>query len=109
MWEFALAPGGVIERARGFATVPSGGPMNFGGADGICVDGEGRVVVATLGTGGVTVFSSDGDLLGSLVLDDRMSTNAAFDAAAGALVVTLATSGTVVVVDDWPRGVIAGP
>jgi gluconolactonase len=107
VWEFTLSPGGVIERARGFATVPSGGPMNFGGADGICVDGDGRVVVATLGTGGVTVFSPHGELLGALVLDDRMTTNAAFDAASGALMVTLATRGRVVVVDDWPRGVVA--
>jgi gluconolactonase len=83
--------------------------MNFGGADGICVDAEGRVVVATLGTGGVTVFSSEGDLLGSLVLDDPMTTNAAFDATTGALVVSLASSGTVVVVDEWPRGVVSGP
>jgi gluconolactonase len=109
VWELSLAPGGAIERARGFATVPSGGPMNFGGADGICVDAEGRVVVATLGTGGVTVFSSEGDLLGSLVLDDPMTTNAAFDATTGALVVSLASSGTVVVVDEWPRGVVSGP
>ena len=109
IWEFALAPAGVIERARGFATVPSGGPMNFGGADGICVDGAGRVVVATLGTGGVTVYSPEGELLGALVLDDRMTTNAAFDAASGCLVVTLATRGRVVVVDDWPRGVVAEP
>ncbi len=109
VWELTLAPGETVERARGFVTVPSGGPMNFGGADGICVDGDGRVVVATLGTGGVTVFSPDGELLGALVLDDPMTTNAAFDPSAGALVVTLATSGRVVVVDDWPVGVIATP
>jgi gluconolactonase len=107
VWEFTLGAGGAIEHARGFVTVPSGGPMNFGGADGICVDGDGRVVVATLGTGGVTVYSPDGELLGALVLDDRMTTNTAFDASAGALVVTLASSGRVVVVDDWPRGVLA--
>ena len=107
VWEFSLAPGGVIEGARGFATVPSGGPMNFGGADGVCVDGDGRVVVATLGTGGVTVFSPEGDLRGVLVLDDRMTSNAAFDTRSGALVVTLASTGRVLVIDDWPNGVVA--
>lgn len=106
VWELRLAPGGAVREARGLATVPSGGPMNFGGADGICVDGDGRVVVATLGTGGVTVFSPDGALLGSLALDDQMTTNVAFDARVGSMYVTLATQGALVAVDDWPFGVV---
>jgi gluconolactonase len=106
VWEFVLAPGGAIKQARGFATVPSGGPMNFGGADGICVDDGGRVVVATLGTGGITVYSPDGEQLGALVLDERMTTNAAYDAVSGCLFVTLATTGRVVVIDDWPPDAI---
>jgi gluconolactonase len=106
VWEFTLGPRGVIESARGFATVPSGGPMNFGGADGLCVDDKGRVVVATLGTGGVTVFSPDGQIAGAHVLDDRMTTNAAFDMSNRSLVVTLATTGKVVTIDDWPVGVV---
>ena len=94
VWEFSLAPGGVIERARGFATVPSGGPMNFGGADGICVDGGGRVVVATLGMGGVTVYSPEGEQLGALMLDDPMTTNAAYDDRVGLPVRDARDSGT---------------
>lgn len=109
VWELTLGPGGTIERARGLATVPSGGPLNFGGADGVCVDGDGRIVVATLGTGGVTVFSPGGELLGSLVLDDPMTTNAAFDPASGSLVVTLGTRGMLVAVEDWPAGVVEDP
>jgi gluconolactonase len=108
VWELRLAPGGIVQEAGGLATVPSGGPLNFGGADGVCVDGDGRVVVATLGTGGVTVFAPDGRPLGSLVLDDRMTTNVAFDARAGSMYVTLATQGTLVAVDGWPNGVVAG-
>jgi gluconolactonase len=81
--------------------------MNFGGADGVCVDDAGRVIVATLGTGGVTVFSPTGEQLGALVLDDRMTSNAVFDPASQSLYVTLGSTGTVVAVDDWPAGVVA--
>jgi gluconolactonase len=107
VWELRVGAGGRVESARGFATVPSGGPMNFGGADGVCVDAAGRVIVATLGTGGVTVFAPDGEFLGALVLDDRMTSNAVFDPTSRSLVVTLGSTGTVVVVDDWPAGVVA--
>jgi gluconolactonase len=106
VWELTIAADGRIGAARGLATVPSGGPMNFGGADGLCVDGEGRVVVATLGTGGVTVLSPHGEVLGALVLDDRMTSNAVFDPATGSLYVTLGSTGVVAVVDDWPAGVV---
>jgi gluconolactonase len=109
VWELGVGLGGRVESARGFATVPSGGPMNFGGADGVCVDDDGRVIVATLGTGGVTVFAPDGELLGALVLDDRMTSNAAFDPASRSLFVTLGSTGAVVVVDDWPVGVLDDP
>ena len=102
VWEFSLGADGEITDARGLATVPSGGPLNFGGADGCCVDDVGRIVVATLGTGGITVFSPDGELLGALQLDDPMTTNVTFDARNRALVVTLASTGRLVVVDDWP-------
>ena len=87
----------------GLATVPSGGPLNFGGADGCCVDDDGRIVVGAPATGGITVFSPDGELLGALQLDDPMTTNVAFDARNRALVITLASTGRVVVVDDWPH------
>jgi gluconolactonase len=109
VWELGVGSRGRIEAARGFATVPSGGPMNFGGADGVCIDDAGRVIVATLGTGGVTVFAPDGELLGALVLDDRMTSNAAFDPASRSLFVTLGSTGAVVVVDDWPVGVLDDP
>ena len=108
VWELTIDAGRVVA-ARGFATVPSGGPMNFGGAAGVCVDDAGRVVVATLGTGGVTVYSPTGEHVGALVLDDRMTSNAVFDPATGSLYVTLGSNGVVVAVDDWPTGVVAAP
>jgi gluconolactonase len=109
VWALGVAPGGRVESARGFATVPSGGPMNFGGADGVCVDDAGRVIVATLGTGGVTVFSPAGELLGALVLDDRMTSNVVFDPTSPSLFVTLGSTGAVLVIDDWPAGVVSDP
>jgi gluconolactonase len=81
--------------------VPSGGPLNVGGADGLCVDSAGRILVATLGTGGVTVFSSDGDLLGTIGADDPMTTNMTLSADESTLYMTLASSGRILVVANW--------
>jgi len=101
IWEFGLNAPGVIGSARGLATVPSGGPLNVGGADGLCVDSAGRILVATLGTGGVTVFSADGDLLGAIPADDPMTTNMTLSADESTLFVTLASSGRILAVENW--------
>jgi gluconolactonase len=101
VWEFEVDTPGHVGRARGFATVPSGGPLNVGGADGICVAADGRVLVATLGAGGVTVFSSAGDLLGTISADDPMTTNVALSPDDKTLYMTLASSGRLMVLDDW--------
>jgi len=102
IWEFELDGPGVVRRARGLTTVPSGGALNIGGADGVCVDSVGRILVATLGTGGVTVFSPSGELVGAIPADDPMTTNAAVTAG-GMLFMTLASSGRLLVVEDWPQ------
>jgi gluconolactonase len=83
------------------ATVPSGGPLNVGGADGLHVDAVGRILVATLGAGGVTIFSPQGDLLGALRTDDPMTTNMTLSADGQTLYLTLASSGRLVVVQNW--------
>jgi gluconolactonase len=101
VWAFEVAAPGRIGAASALATVPAGGPMRYGGADGICVDPEGRIVVATLGTGGVTAFAPDGSLLGALVLEDPLTTNAAVSADGRWLVVTLGSTGRLVAIDDW--------
>ncbi|GAT14654.1 gluconolactonase [Mycolicibacterium thermoresistibile] len=101
IWEFGLDEPGVIGSARGLATVPSGGPLNVGGADGLCVDSAGRILVATLGTGGVTVFSAAGELLGAIEADDPMTTNMTLSPDETRLYVTLASSGRILVVEDW--------
>lgn len=102
IWEFGLDGPGVVRTARGLATVPSGGPLNVGGADGLCVDAAGRILVATLGAGGVTVFSADGELLGAIAADDPMTTNMTLSPDGATLYMTLASSGRILVVEDWP-------
>lgn len=108
VWEFDVAAPGRIAGGRGLATVPSGGPLNIGGADGLCVAGDGVVLVATLGAGGVTAFTPAGELLGALPLDDPMTTNLALSADERTLYLTLASSGRLVAVDDW-RSALAMP
>lgn len=101
IWQFEVLGPGRLGAARGLATVPSGGPMNFGGADGLCVAPDGMIIVATVGTGGVTAFSPDGQLLGAIAADDPMTTNVALSHDGCSLFITLASSGRLVVVDDW--------
>jgi gluconolactonase len=101
IWEFEIEEPGTVRRARGLATVPSGGPLNIGGADGLCVDARGQILVATLGAGGVTVFSPDGEFLGRIPADDPMTTNVALSADGETLYMTLASSGRLMIVDNW--------
>jgi gluconolactonase len=102
VWAFDVERPGRIASGRGFVTVPSGGPLDFGGADGLCVDDAGRVIVATIGAGGLTVFAPDGELIAAIPMDDPMTSNVAFDRAGGRVVVTLASSGRLVSV-AWPH------
>ncbi|WP_310778052.1 SMP-30/gluconolactonase/LRE family protein [Mycobacterium sp. Z3061] len=101
IWHFELEAPGVVGRSRGLATVPAGGPLNVGGADGVCVDDAGRILVATLGTGGVTVFSPTGAMLGAIPADDPMTTNVALSADGRTLFMTLASTGRLIAVADW--------
>jgi gluconolactonase len=101
IWQFTVTEPGVLGGGRGFATVPSGGPLDIGGADGICVDPSGCVVVATLGAGGITVFDPDGTLVLQVPADDPMTTNVAIDPVRDRLVVTLASTGRLAVLDGW--------
>ena len=104
VWAFTLDRPGVVSAWHSLATVPSGGPINFGGVDGCCVDTAGNIVVATLGIGGVTVVSPAGDIVGQIPMDDPMTTNAAFGGIDGrTLFVTLGSSGRLMAVDGWPH------
>lgn len=108
IWEFELSAPGRIAGGRGLATVPSGGPLNIGGADGLCVARDGTILVATLGAGGVTAFSPSGELLGALSLDDPMTTNVALGDGDHTLYLTLASSGRLMAIDDWRSAIAAG-
>ncbi len=109
VWEFTVSGPGTVVGGRGLATVPSGGVLNIGGADGLCVARDGTVLVATLGAGGFTAFSAAGEFLGALPLDDPMTTNLALSADERTLYLTLASSGRLVAIDDWRSALSAHP
>jgi gluconolactonase len=103
LWACVLAGPGKVKSRRGLATVPSGGPLNFGGCDSLCVDAEGNVIIATIGTGGVTIISPRGDLVAHVPIDDPMTTNACFGGADNrTLFVTASATGELLVFDHWP-------
>lgn len=103
LWACTLAGPGRVKSRRGLATIPTGGPLNVGGCDSLCVDAAGNVIVATLGTGGVTVVSRDGELVAHVAVDDPMTTNACFGGPElRTLYVTAAATGELLAFDDWP-------
>lgn len=103
LWACSLSAPGVVASRRTLATIPSGGPLNFGGCDSLCVDADGNVIVATIGTGGVTVVSPRGEILAHVAVDDPMTTNACFGGSdLRTLFVTAGTTGQLVAFDDWP-------
>jgi gluconolactonase len=101
VWEFVVESPGRLGAGRVLCTVEGGGPLNMAGADGVCVDAEGRIIVATLGVGGVSVFDGNGRPLGSCPLDDPLTTNAALGPGDSTLYVTLGSSGRLVALDGW--------
>jgi len=103
VWAFALSGPGEVESWTSLATLPAGGPIGFGSADGCAVDAEGNVAVATIGLGGVTVLSPSGDVVAEgPVGGDPMPTNVAFGGADGTtMLVTCGSSGRILATDDW--------
>jgi gluconolactonase len=103
IWACALSGPGRLKSRRGLLTVPSGGPLNFGGCDSLCIDAAGNVLVATIGTGGVTVISPAGELLAHVPVADPMTTNACFGGAdLRTLYVTAGSTGELLAFDHWP-------
>jgi gluconolactonase len=103
LWACALEGPGRVRSRRALATIPSGGPLNVGGCDSLCVDASGNVIVATLGTGGVTVVSPEGEIVAHVPVADPMTTNACFGGPdLRTLFVTAATTGALVAFDGWP-------
>jgi gluconolactonase len=103
VWCCGLAGPGILNGIRALGTVPSGGPLNMGGADGLCVDGAGNVIVATLGSGGITVLDDRGALLSSWPMDDPLTTNAAMSVDGLSVFVTLASTGRLMNLKSWVK------
>jgi gluconolactonase len=103
LWACGLAGPGRVRSRRVLVTIPSGGPLNVGGCDSLCVDARGNVIVATLGLGGVTVVSPDGEIVAHVPVDDPMTTNACFGGRElRTLFVTAGTMGALMAFDGWP-------
>ncbi|MEZ5166045.1 MAG: SMP-30/gluconolactonase/LRE family protein [Acidimicrobiales bacterium] len=77
----------------------AGGQQLF---DSLAVDGEGWVCVGTLGNGGITAISPDGQQVEHHPLPDLLVTNICFAAAAPVAYCTLSGTGQLVAF-DWPR------
>ena len=101
VWAFDVVRPGHLGAARSLQTLPAGGPLAFGGADGLCIDPEGRIVAATLGIGGATVLDPGGAILGLVPLPDPLTTNGVGSPDGRTLIATLGSTGRVVAVDDW--------
>jgi gluconolactonase len=103
VWGFELTGPGEVGAWRSIATVPAGGPIGFGSADGCAVDVAGGIAVATIGLGGVTIVDRDGTVIAAgPVAGDPMPTNVVFGGSSGSTIfVTCGSSGRVLATDDW--------
>jgi gluconolactonase len=103
LWRFELDAPGIVRSWRSVTTIPAGGPIGFGSADGCATDAVGNIVVATIGLGGATVVSPAGEVLAAgPVQDDPMPTNVAFGGPDGTtLYLTCGSTGRVLATDDW--------
>jgi gluconolactonase len=102
VWGFELTAPGEVGAWRSVATIPAGGPVGFGSADGCCVDADGNIVVATIGRGGVTIVAPNGTILAEAPLEDPMPTNAAFGGPDGTTIyVTCGSSGRLMALEGW--------
>jgi gluconolactonase len=71
--------------------------------DSLAVEADGRICVATLVNGGITVIAPDGSAVEHVPMPDPQTTNLCFGGAGlGTAYVTLSASGRLVAV-DWPR------
>jgi gluconolactonase len=105
LWAFDLEAPGVVRKQPwpsphgGRILAGVGGYQRF---DSLAVDAEGRICVATLINGGITVISPDGRHVEHHPTDDPMTTNICFGGPdMKTAFITLSRSGRLVAV-DWP-------
>ena len=103
VWDLE-APGKIVMNPMG----PAGGLLLAGLPglqllDSLAVEAGGNVVVATLATGGLTVFLPDGTVVEHVPTGDPITTNVCFSGAGPTTAyVTLSGTGRLVAL-DWPR------
>ena len=105
LWAFDIVEPGVVEKAPwpsphgGRLVAGMGGYQRF---DSLAVQADGRIAVATLVNGGITVISPDGRHVEHTPMPDPMTTNICFGGAdMKTAFITLSWSGKLVAV-DWP-------
>lgn len=108
LWAFEVVSPGQVRHlefpspqgARMVAAAPGGQFQRF---DSMAVDAQGRLLVATLIHGGITVIPPDGGGCQHVPLPDRFTTNLCFGGPdLRTLYVTLSGSGRLIAIDDWP-------
>jgi gluconolactonase len=106
VFSWALAAPGLLRDPRpayghgGHLVHGAGGNSHF---DSLAIDEDGYVCVATLGNGGITVISPDGDSVQHAALPDPLPTNICFGGAdRRTAYVTLSATGKLVSF-EWPR------
>jgi gluconolactonase len=105
LWAFDIAEPGVVKKAPwpsphgGRIVAGMGGYQRF---DSLAVQADGRVCVATLINGGITVISPDGRHIEHHAMPDPMTTNICFGGSdMKTAFITLSWTGQLVAV-DWP-------
>lgn len=107
LWAFDIAGPGRIARAPD-SPAPHGGTLVAGLPgyrmfDSLAVEADGRICVATLHDGGITVVSPSGDAVEHVPMPDRFATNLCFGGAGmRTAFVTLSSTGRLAAV-AWPR------
>jgi gluconolactonase len=105
---FSWALAGPGQLANPHPPFGNGGTLLHGAGgnalfDSLAVDGEGHVCVATLGNGGITVISADGQSVQHAALPDPVTTNICFGGPdLRTAFVTLSATGKLVSF-EWPR------
>ena len=106
LWAFEITGPGEVAPGEGFG--PGGGRLvvglpGFQLFDSLAIEAGGRVCVATLANGGITVVSPDGSAVEQVAMPDPLTTNVCFGGEdLRTAYVTLSGTGQLVAV-DWPR------
>ena len=105
VWAWKVTAPGEVDSSNPIGA--GGGDLLHGAAgqtlfDSLAVDGDGWVCVGTLGNGGITSISPDGEQVEHLAMPDLLVTNICFAGAEPLAYCTLSGTGHLIVV-DWPR------